>query len=212
MRVSLYPVVERYSAYTPYLDRLNAAWTRDKGPKFLVFDGLSIDEREAWAETPAMWLDIYRWYDTRFLGPRNLLLQRRDAPRFTSLETVSRFRATLRDELRLPASRDPVFWTMNCAQSVRGSLQRSMFRVPTVSANIHESGGVNRSGRIIPEVLVSPVLGNYLPGTLTQFAAVFSPDGNPSYSVDRITFEGPGIASYSSSCEVEILRAKITHQ
>ena len=63
-----------------------------------------------------------------------------------------------------------------------------------------------RSARIIPEVLVSPVLGNYLPGSLSQFAAVFRPGENPSYYVDRLVFDGPGSTSYSSSCQVEILR------
>jgi len=212
MQIRLYPVVERYSAYTPYLDGLNAAWIRDKGPRFLVFDGKAIDEREPWAETPAMWLEIYRWYDTRLLGPRNLLLERRPRPRFTSLETIGRFRMTLHDELRLPVSSDPVFWTMDCGQSIRGRLQRLLFRVPSVSAIAYEMGGIARSGRIIPEVLVSPVLGNYLPGSLAQFAEVFRPDGKPAYAVDRIAFEGPGIASYSSSCQVEILRATVTSQ
>ena len=180
MQVRLYPVVERYSAYTPYLDGLNAAWIRDKGPRFLVFDGKSIDDRDPWAETPAMWLEIYRWYDTRLLGPRNLLLERRAGPRFTALETISRFRIAFPGELRLPASRDPVFWTMNCGQSIRGRIQRLLFRVPDVSVVVHETGGITRSARIIPEVLVSPVLGNYLPGNLSQFAAVFHPGEDPA--------------------------------
>ena len=49
-----------------------------------------------------MWLEVYRWYDTRLLGPRNLLLERRAEPRFTSLETIGRFRLTFPGELRLP--------------------------------------------------------------------------------------------------------------
>ena len=95
MRLKLYPVVQRYSAYTPYLDGLNAAWIRDHGPRFLVFDGKSIDGRDPWAETPAMWLEVYRWYDARLLGPRNLLLERRAGPRFTALKpsTVSAWRS-----------------------------------------------------------------------------------------------------------------------
>ncbi|HEY6346657.1 MAG TPA: hypothetical protein VIY49_34635 [Bryobacteraceae bacterium] len=90
MHLTLYPTVQRYEAWTPWLDRWNAAWIRDKGPRCLVFDGKAIDERDAWAETPAMWLEIYRWYDTRFLGTRNLLLVRRAAPRFGALETIGK--------------------------------------------------------------------------------------------------------------------------
>ncbi len=206
MQVRLYPLIQRYSGYTPYLDGLNAAWIRDKGPKFLVFDGLAIDGRHPWAETPAMWLEIYRWYDTRVLGTRNLLLERRAVPRFAALESIGRFRIAFPGELHLPISRDPVFWTMNCPPSIRGRFQRLLFRPKSVYVTVHETGRVTRSARIIPDVLVSPVLGNYLPGTLSQFAAVFQPGENPAYSVDQMVFDGPGSASYSSSCQVEILR------
>jgi hypothetical protein len=206
LQVRLYPVVERYSAYTPYLDGLNADWIRDKGPRFLVFDGKAIDGRDPWAETPAMWLEIYRWYDARLLGSRNLLLERRAGPRFTTLETIGRFRIAFPGEFRLPVSSDPVFWTMNCGQSIRGRFRRLLFRLKSVDGIIHETGGVTRWARVIPDVLVSPVLGNYWPDTLSQFAAVFHPSVNPTYSVDRVAFEVPGSASYSSGCQVEILR------
>jgi len=46
-----------------------------------------------------------------------------------------------------------------------------------------------------------------LPGTLSQFAAVFhQAEADRGYSVDRIMFESSGSASYSRSCEVELLR------
>ena len=206
MRLTLYPVVQRYAAYTPYLDGLNAAWIKDKGPRFLVFDGQAIDSRDPWAETPAMWLEVYRWYDARLLESRNLLLERRAGPRFTAFETIGRIRVAFPGELRLPFSRDAVFWTMKCGYSTRGRLEKLLFRVPGVFMSVYETGGVTRSARIIPEVLVSPVLGNYLPGTLSQFAAVFQPGVDPAYSVDQIVFESSGTTSYSPTCEVEILR------
>jgi hypothetical protein len=206
MRLKLYPVVQRYSAYTPYLDGLNAAWIREQGPRFLLFDGKSINGRDPWAETPAMWLEVYRWYDARLLGPRNLLLERRGGPRFTALETISRFRMAFTGELRFPVSSDAVFWTMKCDYSMRGRLQELVFRVPSVFMSVHEAGGFTRSARVIPEVLVSPVLGNYLPGSLSQFYAIFRPGVEPGYSVDQVLFKSSGNRSFSPVCEVEILR------
>jgi hypothetical protein len=206
LRLALYPVVQRYSAYTPYLDGLNADWIREKRPRFLLFDGEPFDERDPWAETPAMWLEVYRWYNTRLLGPRNLLLERRAEPRFTGLETIARYRIAFPGELRLPVSRDPVFWTMKCDYSVKGRLQKLLFRIPSVFISVHETSGITRTARVIPAVLASPVLGNYLPGALSQFAALFQPGVDPGYSVDRILFQGPGTSSYTSTCEVETLR------
>ena len=75
LKIEIYPILQRYSAFTPYLDRLNAAWILEKGPTFLLFDGETIDKRDAWAESPSTWLAIYRWYNTRYLGPDNLLLK-----------------------------------------------------------------------------------------------------------------------------------------
>ncbi|HYP05942.1 MAG TPA: hypothetical protein VER03_06875, partial [Bryobacteraceae bacterium] len=70
LNVELYPVIQRYSAYSPYLDEWNARWIREKGPRFLLFDGSAIDDRHLWTETPAMWLEIYRHYNTRLSKTR----------------------------------------------------------------------------------------------------------------------------------------------
>lgn len=206
LSLQLYPVVQRYSAYTPYLDELNATWIRDHGPRFLVFDGKAIDLRDAWAETPAMWLEVYRWYNTRLLGSRNLLLQRRDHPRFAALKTIARFSMPFTEELRFPATRNPVLWTMKCGYSASGRLRKFLFRLPSTFMTVHEAGGSTRSARVIPEVLVAPVLGNYLPSNLAQFAAVFQRATNPDYSVDHLALENAGRGSFASTCQVELLR------
>jgi hypothetical protein len=206
LRVSLYPVIQRYSAFTPRLDKLNAGWVRDKGPKFLVFDGDSIDERDPWAETPAMWLEIYRWYDARLLGSTDLLFERRAVPRFGRLEPVSHFKAGFPLELRPPASHEPLFWTMSCGYSALGRIEKLLFRVPGTFVSVVERGGHSRRVRVMPEVLVSPVPGNYWPGDLAQFASVFKPDPTPDFAVDKIVFDGFGMSAYSAACEVEFLR------
>lgn len=206
MSIKLYPVPQRYSAYTPYLDRLNATWIKDRGPSFLLFDGDAIDLRDAWAETPAMWLEVYRWYDTRLLGTRNLLLERRTHPRFTALQTIARFPMPFTGKLLFPASRRPVFWTMKCGYSTSGRLRKLLFRVPSIFMTVHEAGGSTRSARVMPEVLVAPVLGNYLPSNLAQFAAVFQPDTAPDYSVDHVALEDAGHGSFASTCQAELLQ------
>ena len=206
LNLALSPVVQRYSAYTPYLDRLNAEWVRTKAPRFLIFDGKSIDGRHAWTETPATWAEIYRLYDTRFLGAHNLLLERRDAPRFTQLETLTRERMRFGDELRIPASPEPIFWSMNCSLTEKGELRKLLFRVSDVTMTVYKSTGQNDTFRVLPSVLGSPSIGNYLPGSLIEFAAVLAPDHRPDFSVEKLTFGGPGTLSYSPVCDVEFLR------
>jgi hypothetical protein len=212
LNLVMYPTLQRAIAYTPFLDEWNAAWIRDKGPRYLVYDGGAIDNRDPWAETPAMWLEIYRWYDTRYLGEHNMLLERRAAPRFRALESIRRLSGALSGELLIPPSAGPVFWTMKCRYSTEGLIRRAFAGIPAVTLSAHEVGGaVRESGRVIPDVLVSPVIGNYLPYDLAQFAALFRPDNSwggsyPGYSVDRLSFGGEGAASWASPCEVEFLR------
>lgn len=206
LRLTLYPSLQRAVAYTPFLDRWNAAWVREKGPRFLLFDGQSIDERDAWAETPAMWLDVYRWYDTRLLGTRTLVLERRQTPRFSTLETVRHLRLNVSEDLEIPASEVPIFWTLHCRPSLSGSIRKLLTRSPDVSIAVHETGGDWRSARALPDVLVSPVLGNFLPANLAQFAAVFTPGRQPGFSVDRIRVGEMGGDALASPCEAELLR------
>ena len=206
VRIELCPVIQRYSAYTPYLDGLNAAWIRDRGPRFLVYDGQAIDGREPWAETPAMWLEVYRWYDTRYLGERDLLLERRTAPRFTRLERLSRAQTGFGQALRLPTAGGAVFWTMACGYSFEGKARKWLYRVPPVYMTVQAKDQASRTARVIPDVLVSPVMGTYLPEGLSQFAAVFSDGIQPGQVVTRLRLHGSGSRSYSPVCEVELLR------
>jgi hypothetical protein len=204
LNLRIYPVVQRYSAYTPYLDNLNAEWVRDRGPRFLLFDGGSIDMRDAWAETPAMWLEIYRWYDTRLLGRVNLLLERRAAPRFQRLESIGRSTILPADGLRLPASPAPVFWRVTCGLNTKGKLRKLAFRIAEVDAVENACSGPRAPRRVVMDVLSSPVMGNFLPGSLAEFAALFE-DGTIPCPVSAIRFES-GLGSYSDRCDVEFLQ------
>jgi len=207
LRLKLYPIVQRYSAYTLYLDSLNADWIRNRGPRFLIFDGQTIDARNMLAETPAMWLEVYRWYDTRLLGPRNLLLERRTQPRFESLQPVARGRGRLYDELPIPAMEGPVFLTMKCSLSRTGKLASQLLSVPEVRISLSQSGHV-RSSRVIPEVLIAPTLVNYAPSTLPELAMLFQKDAQlPAAAlVTKIAFEGPGLSYYDPNFEFELYR------
>jgi hypothetical protein len=206
LNLVLYPVLQRYSAYTPYLDQMNADWIRDKGPRFLIFDGKSIDGRHPWTETPAMWIEVYRWYQTRMLGTRNLLLERRPLPRFTHFEFLLREQLRSREELRIPASSQPIFWTLRCSLTKRGELRALLFRVDSVMMTVDKKSGRGGDFRIVPAVLGSPSMGNYLPDDLAEFASVLGDAREQGFSVDRLSFAGPGMSAYSPSCEVELLR------
>jgi len=205
LNLVLYPVPQRYSAYTTHLDQLNADWIQSQGPRFLIFDGLAIDGRHPWLDTTAMWLEVYRWYQTRMLGQHTLLLERRSAPRFTRLESLGQSEMHFGQPLPMPAH-DLLFWSMKCSLNSKGRLQALLFRIADVNVTLGQPLP-ETTFRVVPAVFVAPSLGDELPTDLKDFAEVFSPHAVPKDRVDSMTFAGPGISSYNPTCDVQWLRA-----
>ena len=206
LNLVLYPVLQRYSAYTPYLDKLNADWVREKGPRFLVFDGSVIDGRHPWMETPAMWVEVYRWYGTRALGKYNLLLERRAIPRFTRFETLAHERLRFGEELRIPSSLQPIFWTMHCPLTSMGKLRGLLYRFDEVTMSVESGAGRVNLFRVFPSLLDVPSMGNTLPSDLVQFAAVFGQQPVESFSVGKIAVGRPAMSAYAPECAAELVR------
>jgi hypothetical protein len=205
VNLQIYPVIQRYSAYTPYLDELNAVWIGSRGPRYLVFDGKVIDARHPWAETPATWLEVYRWYNTRWRGESTLLLERRPEPRFKILRTIGRGTVDLKNGVRVPASQDLVFWRVDCGFSTIGELQKLLLRVPLVAILVEEPDGHSHAFRVIPELLRAPLPGNLLPGNLSDFATLLDDSVRFHPRFQKFHFGGPGLDSYRTSCELEYL-------
>ena len=212
LNLRLFPVPQRYSAYTPYLDDLDATWVRTQGPQFLIADWSEIDGRRPWTDGPATWLEIYRWYDTRLLGARNLLLERRQTPRFTHLESLREWRAPLSAGLDIPPSAGPVFWKATCKLNTKGRFAKLLFGVPASTLKIAGSHDCRADVRIVPQLLVAPGMGSYLPCSLADMATVFAAESAPDFAVARITFGGPGGAFYEELCDFELLRPRSERQ
>jgi hypothetical protein len=207
INLALFPVLQGSTAYTPSLDQLNAAWIDGKGPRFLVFDGLTVDGRQPWAQTPRTWAEVYRWYRTRWLGRDHLLLERQAEPRFSEFEPMAHATGRFGQELLIPEAPEPVFWTMQCRMTRGGTLRALLMRVPPVIVGVKEKSGSTWWNRTVVPVLGAPSMGNELPTTLDEFGEVFG-DGKPrAFSVVSLTFVSLGKSVYSPDCDVEFLRA-----
>jgi len=204
LNLKLPPVLQNYSAYTPYLDGLNAQWIESRGPRFLVYEAIDMDDRTAWTDAPATWRATYRWYTTRVIGPRYVLLERRAKPRFGGLRLISSQVVPLEQAIYMPQSEQPVFWSLQCSLNISGKLRVLAFRVPAVWMKVTLKNGVNRPFRVVLPVLNARLMGNYLPVGLLQFAQVFDDPPNPSFPLrESFQFSGQGLASYQRSCQVQ---------
>jgi hypothetical protein len=206
LNLVLLPTRQRDFA-SAYLDQLNATWIYKEGPPFLIFDGKAIDARHPWTESPATWAEVYRWYETRMLGAHNLLLQRRVRPRFTHFEPLAHRTVHFGENLAMPASPDPVFWTIQCPLSRSGKLRALVARVPPVMMDVNGRDGRTQSFRVLLPVLGTASLGTYLPSSLDEFAEVFSEREDRDFSVANLEFRSLGKSAYRQDCEVEFLRA-----
>jgi hypothetical protein len=72
--------------------------------------------------------------------------------------------------------------------------------------DIQFDDGRQKTFRSIMDVIGSPVLGQGLPSTLSEFAAVFAPDSSLSPRINKLVFGGPGAASYQSQCQARWIR------
>jgi hypothetical protein len=206
LNLQIYPVVQRYNTFTPYLDDLNAEWIRTKGPRFLIVGDDTYERRHPWAETPAMWAEIYRYYETRLLTTRHLLLERRREPRFARFQEVESAQIPMPGELDLPPAEAASFWSLTCRMTAAGSLRKLLWRVPEMTMAVGTDDGHTEEYRSITAVLTAPVMGAWLPGSLPEFAAVLQHDPAPRFAVKKLIFGGPGASSYQSTCEVHWLR------
>ena len=95
-----------------------------------------------------------------------------------------------------------IFWYNSFGLDILKPLRRD----PSAFISVREQSGATRSARVIPEMLVFPVLGNYLPGNLAQFAELFQAGVDRDYSVSQIQFANFGSVTYAPTCEAELLR------
>ena len=85
------PVMQSYSAYTPYLDNLNATlFTRPEAAKHILLHWFFIDGRSPFIDDVASWRSLINWYDCELKRPEYLILRHRDAPRYSSSVPLGR--------------------------------------------------------------------------------------------------------------------------
>jgi hypothetical protein len=192
-----FPIVQAYSAYTPYLDGLDAAFLEDdqSAPPLVLFEWKSIDGRNPLLDTPATTLSLYRHYDLAVSAAGRLLLRRRPTPRFGLPRLIETRVLRLGRPFSIPASRHPLIARVYLRLTPFGSLRKLLFRIPAVSLS---------GFRVPPEVIEDGVPLNFLPGNLKDVEALFAGGPIQSRSGEFVT-GGPGARFLRDPVRVEIL-------
>ena len=205
------PVLQAYTAYTPYLDSRNAEFFSDgmTAPAFIVLSLRALDGRWPLIESPLAWNAISENYEFHLMDPPFLLLKRRSVPREVAYRALSDSECGTMQEITLPETAGWVFITAEMRLNLRGRIAKLFYRVPEVTIRAAFENGLVVDGRCIPENLQSKTLISFLPlpFELDETAAFLRSD-HEAGNVKQIAFGGPGLAYYEKTMKVTLFEGR----
>jgi len=201
-----FPMIQTDNAYTPYLDFLNADFLEDneKAPMLILTEWKAVDSRHPLIDAPAMWLSMYKWYDTYDRYNEILLLKRRGTPRFTRLELIEKKVYRTRKVVELPAMDAPMVVKISLELNTSGKLSKLFFRVDEVRMALFMESGRIEDYRIVPETLGDGLFINCLPVNLNSISTLLG--DNKVEKVKGFKIHGKGLNSYKRKMTIEFYR------
>ena len=202
------PIFQAYSAYTPWLDNLNAEFFNDdnKAPEFLIFNMGAIDGRFSLIECPSTWLAIYSHYKIKLYDPKNnIFLLERSTPKIKALKEFETREINSSEVIEIPADK---FCTMRVdfKLSLFGKIMKALFYIPSVFAEIEYYDGTIEKRRVVPDNLNNDVIISNILLDMNDFEKFMNGDFNIK-RVKSIRFyganlKGAGLKCYASNLKI----------
>jgi hypothetical protein len=175
------PILQSYTAYTPELAEMNAAFLRSTNAPENVFFGINpIDGRYPALDDGRSWPVLLTSYDVRDISKSNatlLVLARSATARAYHLEPLTNVAAQYGETVTVPdAGGHPVWVEMDINKSLKGTIISTLFKPSVVQLKVSLRDGSQIGSRIIPGLarsgfLLSPFIGNTM-----SFAALAAKD------------------------------------
>ena len=170
-----FPIVQGYSAYTHGLDtRASKLYSSDKAPEYMLCQVFTVDQRNMFLDTPAVWNAIqknYRFVDT---DGTNILLKQTHTHTMPQYNPLSTFQADCGEWIGVPTNRN-VYVSIDWPQTATGKIIALALRNTRCSMTIRKSDGTVRSYRITPDTLKTPFPINLIPQNLDELSHIFAP-------------------------------------
>jgi len=194
------PVLQTYSAYTPYLDDWSARhYEGANAPDFLIVDFKDIDGRHVLMDAPATTRSIISNYelDQEDSQANRTLLQRKGQPLEVDLEAVDVIKTEdgyVNQWISVPSSNYLLFVDVDMRLTLWGRAMKTAYRIPPVNIDLIYDSGKYSSYRIIPDTAKDGLLINYLPSSSEELSQLLAGISNDRVAMFRIS--GPGAAYY----------------
>lgn len=205
------PVLQAYTAYTPFLDACNARFFRDdsRAPTFVVMSLRTLDGRWPLIESPRAWNAIRENYEMHLYDEPYLLLKRRAAARLIEYRVLSSNVYARGQDIPLPADAGRVFISADLKLSRWGRIVKWFYHIPPVTLRAAFANGLIVDGRCIPDNLSSQTLVSFLPLPVDlRETADFIQAGSETNRVQRIAFGGPGLEYYEKTMWVTLFAGR----
>jgi hypothetical protein len=178
------PVFQSYSAYTPHLAELNAAFlSRSDAPRYLLAKAQSLDERLPLMDDALIWRHVREQYRVDRIVGEHVLLVRRDASLPAQTDAPWQTGLALLDwtELPNPGTRD-ILAFLEVSASWVDRLRSLLWKPPIRYLEVRsDAQGPVRSFRIVPDAARAGFILFPLIDSTPQLAAWL--DGRPSVPV-----------------------------
>jgi hypothetical protein len=160
------PVLQSYSAYTPYLDHLDASHLEGpNAPSRLLVAYRSIDGRYPPYDEPALFRAIVAGYQVVGFDRDFLILARRPQPSSTQLHPISSVRIRLGEDVPVPSAPNgaTVYAGVTVPYSLKGQLLNLLFQPSELHLRFRLNGGDAGPFRFVPRVAPDGLmLGSYI--------------------------------------------------
>ena len=162
------PVIQSYTAYTPELAEMNAAFLRGAdAPDNILFALNPIDGHFPALEDGCSWPELLTRYDVASTNPAYpLLLKRSPNPRRYQKVFIQEAALAFGSPAVLPAAGDGPIWAeIEINKSLTGGVLSVLYKVPPIWLTVALNDGRQGSFRLIPGMarggfIISPFIGN----------------------------------------------------
>jgi hypothetical protein len=169
------PVFQSYCAYTPALDRLDAAHLEsNRTADFAILNFTAIDDRHPFLETPLSWRALLDRYDLKLAAADWFLLQHRNASRYAPLVPLGSSVARWDEDVLVPQTDGMLVMGPHLQSSLSGKLASLLFRPAAVYAEVTYRSGQKLRWRCVPRNLSEGFLIRPFPQDLQDLRPLFS--------------------------------------
>lgn len=193
------PVIQAYTAYTSWLDDKNSSFfSSTAAPECLIFSSRTIDGRFAFLESPATFYSIISNYEPVLKDNNSLfqyILKKRINPNYRSNTSILKSEEIKTDFLERPYEAN--LFSISITPTVIGKIVNIFYKTPEILLYVKYDDDSEFLGRIIPELLKTPVPIDLLCDNEASLDVIFN--NNKGRKVKFIKLGGKGLRYMNKS-------------